>query len=246
MGLLSTLIDLIYPPVCLLCGKFLWERPVFVLNYRIDLCNSCYSSFRRITGPVCPSCGRPYPEDSGPDHLCENCMVNPPAYDMITTPFVFEGPLMNAIHAFKYGGKSHYAKSLGPLLAQFVSDTLYLGTRPIIMPIPLHPKRLRERGFNQSLLLARYVCKELDGELDFVSLIRTRFTPPQTTLGKAERLENLKGAFRLKEGMTVKNRVIVLIDDVVTTGSTVNECAKVLKKAGATEVLCAALARAVQ
>ena len=245
MSILSALIDLLFPPVCLLCGRFLWDDPVLVMGQRIDFCTECCTSFKRITGPVCPSCGRPYPEDSGPDHLCEDCMVTPPAYDMITTPFVFEGPLMDAIHAFKYGGKSHYAKSLGPLLAQFASDTLYFGHRPVVMPIPLHPKRLRERGFNQSLLLAKYVCKELEGDLDFLSLVRTRFTPPQTTLGRAERFQNLKGAFELKGGKVVENRVIVLIDDVVTTGTTVNECAKVLKRAGAEEVLCVALARAV-
>jgi len=244
MSILSALIDLIYPPVCLLCGEFLWDDPVLIFDHRIDFCKSCLSFFKRITGPVCPSCGRPYPVNSGSDHLCEKCITSPPVYDMITAPFVFEGPIKDAIHALKYGGKSHYAKSLGPVLGQFVSENLYIAQPPIVMPIPLHHKRLKERGFNQSLLLAKYVTKQIDGELDFLSLVRVRSTEPQTRLNREERLKNLKGAFDLRRPTPVKDRVIVLVDDVATTGTTFNECARVLKRAGATEVLAIALARA--
>ncbi|RLB75744.1 MAG: ComF family protein [Deltaproteobacteria bacterium] len=245
MNILTAFIDLIFPPVCLLCGEFLWDEPVIVSNRRIDFCKSCYSSFKRITGPVCPSCGRPYPEDSGSDHLCEDCISSPPAYDMITAPFIFEGPLMDAVHAFKYGRKLHYAKSLGPILSQYVSENIYLAQPPVVMPIPLHPKRLRERGFNQSLLLARFLSKEIGGDLDFLSLRRTRFTPPQTMLNREQRLKNLKGAFELTLPGQVAGRIVLLVDDVATTGTTFNECARVLKKAGAIEVLAIALARAV-
>ena len=245
MGLLSAFLDLIYPPVCLLCGQFLWDEPLFVLGQRIDLCRSCYSSFKRITGPVCPSCGRPYPVESGPDHLCEDCMVKPPVYDMIAAPFAFEGPLVDAVHSFKYGGKSHYAKSLGLPLAEFASENLYLSDPPLVMPVPLHHKRLMERGFNQSLLLARYVTRELKGDLDFLSLVRVRFTQAQTQLSREDRLKNLRRAFAVTRPERVMNRIVLLVDDVATTGATFNECAKVLKKAGAREVLAIALARAV-
>lgn len=245
MGILSALLDLIYPPVCLLCGQFLRDEPLFVLGQRIDLCRSCYLSFKRITGPVCPSCGRPYPVESGPDHLCEGCMVNPPVYDMIATPFTFEGPLVDTVHSFKYGAKPHYAKSLGLLLAEFASENLYFSDPPLVMPVPLHHKRLMERGFNQSLLLARYVTRELKGDLDFLSLVRVRFTYAQTQLSREDRLKNLRGAFAVTRPERVMDRIVLLVDDIATTGATFNECAKALKKAGATEVLCIALARAV-
>ena len=245
MTILSAFIDILFPPVCLLCGRFLWNDPVLVMDKRIDFCKECYGSFKWIMGPVCPSCGRPYPEDSGPDHLCEDCILRPPFYDLITAPFIFEGPLMDAVHRLKYSGKSHFAKSLGPLLASFVRENLYFPETPVIMPVPLHPKRLRERGFNQSLLLARCVAKQLEAELDYLSLSRVKFTTPQTTLSRQERLKNLHRAFFLQRPEVVRGRIVVLVDDVATTGTTFNECAKVLKKAGAAEVLCVALARAV-
>ncbi len=172
-------------------------------------------------------------------------MTHPPFYDMITAPFVFDGPLMDAVHIFKYSGKSHFAKSLGPLLAQFVRENLYFAQTPVVMPIPLHPKRLRQRGFNQSLSLARYIVSELRGQLDYLSLSRGKFTAPQTKLSRQERLKNLRKAFVLRRPEVVKGKTVLLVDDVATTGTTFNECAKVLRKAGATEVLCVALARAV-
>ena len=112
------------------------------------------------------------------------------------------------------------------------------------MPVPLHLKRLRQRGFNQSLLLARHVADRLQCELDFLSLRRVRYTLPQTGLGKDERRKNVRGAFHLKDPEIVKGKTVLLVDDVATTGNTLNECSRVLKKAGCNEVFCLVLARA--
>ena len=113
------------------------------------------------------------------------------------------------------------------------------------MPVPLHPKKLRERGFNQSLLLAKAVAVKLNGLLDFLSLIRAKETIPQTTLSKTERKKNVQNAFVLKNPAGVLKKNILLVDDVFTTGNTLNECAKVLTRGGAKAVFCVTLARAV-
>ena len=111
------------------------------------------------------------------------------------------------------------------------------------MPVPLHPKRLRERSFNQSLLLARHVARRLGFELDFLSLRRVRYTQPQTGLKKDQRRKNVRKAFDLKAPDVVKGRDVILVDDVTTTGNTLNECARVLKRSGAKNVFCVTLAR---
>jgi ComF family protein len=150
---------------------------------------------------------------------------------------------MTAIHEFKYGAKSSFAKPLGLLLSSFARTWLETDKNLLLMPVPLHPRRLRERGFNQSLLLAREVAKDLKVDLDFLSLQRIKYTKPQTELGSEERARNVRRAFQVSRRETVKKRSIVLVDDVATTGSTLNECARALKKAGCREVFCLTLAR---
>ena len=112
-----------------------------------------------------------------------------------------------------------------------------------MMPVPLHPRRLRERDFNQSLLLARYVASLLGAELDFLSLRRIRYTQPQTGLKRDERRKNVRRAFQIVDREVVKGRTILLVDDVATTGNTLNECARTLKRSGAEKVFCLTLAR---
>jgi ComF family protein len=150
---------------------------------------------------------------------------------------------MMGIHHFKYGGKTHIAGSLGPLMASFAKRWLKKMDSCLMMPVPLHPKRLRERGFNQSLLLARHIASVLGAELDFLTLRRVRDTKPQTGLHRDERRKNVRRAFELTDRNVVKGRSIILVDDVATTGSTLNECARVLKRSGSDKVLCLVLAR---
>ena len=150
---------------------------------------------------------------------------------------------MEAIHQFKYAGKSHLAKSLGRLMTAFARIWVDKTNSDLMMPVPLHPKRLRERGFNQSLVLARYAAPLLGAELDFLSLRRIRYTRPQTGLKITERRKNVRRAFEIVDRMAVKGRTILLVDDVATTGNTLNECARMLKRAGSKEVFCLTLAR---
>jgi ComF family protein len=150
---------------------------------------------------------------------------------------------MEAVHQFKYANKSYLSDSLGPLLAAFARRWLHPIDGFRLMPVPLHHKRLRERGFNQSLLLARHVASSLGTELDYLSLRRTKHTRPQTGLDKDERRKNVRGAFEVVDPRPVKGRKIILVDDVATTGNTLNECARVLKRAGCEEIFCLVLAR---
>ena len=236
MSLLSNLIDIVYPPRCPICLGFIWDTHPF--------CKICFLDFHMIYSPLCPICGRPFLSQAGEDHPCEDCLRRKPFYKAAAAPYLYEGALMTAIHQYKYGPKSFLASSLGPLLAHFAESWVKSSCRLLAMPVPLHLKRLRERGFNQSLLLARHVAGRLHSELDFLSLRRVRYTLPQTGLGKDERRKNVRGAFQLKDPEIVKGKTVLLVDDVATTGNTLNECARVLKKAGCDKVFCLVLARA--
>lgn len=242
MSLSARLIDLIYPPRCHACQRFLVRGPEDG-GQGLYLCSSCMADFRALTPPHCKVCARPFHSRDVEDHLCESCLRKRPLFQTIGAPYLYEGSLKTVIHVFKYGGRSGLADFLGPILASFARDWDPGGETTLVMPVPLHPRRLRERGFNQSKLLARYVAAGLDVDLDVYSLIRIRDTLPQTGLGKSERRKNVSGAFRLKTSEAVKDQGIVLVDDVATTGNTLNECTKILLKSGAIQVFCLVLAR---
>ncbi len=243
MDLFRQFIDLIYPPRCPVCRTFLNHDRVRIDQKEILLCPDCFEALIRIPSPACLICGEPFASGSE-DHWCEACLRKRPFFEKTRAPYLYEGDLMTAIHQFKYGGKSHLADTLGPLLASFALTWLTDLTSPTVVPIPLHPKRLRERGFNQSQLLARYVSRALDAELDFLSLGRIRYTRPQTGLKRDERRKNVKGAFEVSDGKALKGRILILVDDVATTANTLNECARILKRAGAEKVFGLVLARA--
>ena len=243
MKALKSLIDLIYPPRCLICQAFLQDQNTVQGGQDIPFCQTCFKEFTPIKSPICSLCGRPFSDGTEQDHICEDCLRKRPSYDIARAPYLYDGALMTAIHELKYAQRSHLADSLGSLLALFAQTCIGELRGSLVMPVPLHPKRLRARGFNQSLLLARCVASKTGAELDFLSLRRTKFTKPQTELSSEERKKNVRKAFEVVKPEVVKKRTILLVDDVATTGSTLNECAKALKRAGADSVLCLVLAR---
>jgi len=151
--------------------------------------------------------------------------------------------MMEVISRFKYHGASRLAKPLSTLLSEYKDPELPFSEFDLILPVPLHPQRLRRRGFNQSLLLARRVSRHHSIALDFKSLQRIRHTQPQTELSGAQRQKNIRGAFEVRNPFVIEEKRLLLIDDVFTTGATVQECSKVLLKAGAKRVDVLTLAR---
>lgn len=243
MSLFTQLIDLIYPPRCPICKTFLRDERVRINGKDLLLCRPCFRDFVPVESPRCPICGRPFRSGAGHDRVCEDCLRKRPFFDEARGPYHYQGPVMAALQQFKYNGKSHLAGVLGPLLAVFAADWLKDLPSPLIIPVPLHPKRLRERGFNQSLLLAKYVTEMLGADQDNLILRRTRYTRPQTGLKSAERRKNLRGAFGLVDKKAVRGRSVILVDDVATTGTTLNACARVLKRAGTKRVFGLVLAK---
>lgn len=243
MKALKSLIDLIYPPRCLICQAFLQDQNTLQGGQDLPFCQACFNDFTVIRSPICSLCGRPFSDGTEQDRACEDCLRKRPSYDIARAPYLYDGALMTAIHELKYAQRSHLADSLGSLLASFAQTWIGELKGSLIMPVPLHPRRLRARGFNQSLLLARVVASKTGSDLDFLSLRRTKFTKSQTGLTSEERKKNVRKAFEVVKREPVKGRTILLVDDVATTGSTLNECAKALKRAGADSVLCLVLAR---
>ena len=157
----------------------------------------------------------------------------------------YEATLLKAIHLFKYRGRIKIGRTLGGIMADFAGRTWHMDVFSVIIPVPLHRKRLRERGFNQAVILAREIAERFHVPLDFMSLRRDRFTPPQVDLGREERKKNVTGAFAVRKPEKIAGRKILLVDDVYTTGSTLTECASVLMESRAEAVAVLTLARAV-
>jgi ComF family protein len=167
-------------------------------------------------------------------------MEHPPAYTKAWTLYPYLPPLQDAICLLKYRGKVALVPELADLMIERLPP---VGPVDVIMPVPLHPRRLREREFNQSLLLADRLSQRTKIPLSFTNLVRVRPSPPQTSLSRKDRRRNLRGAFAVRDRAAVKGKRVLLIDDVFTTGATVNESAKALRKAGSGDVYALTLAR---
>ena len=217
-------LDVLFPPQCVGCGK-----------YGSFLCPVCESGLSRLEHPYCEICAQPVPTGG----LCRLCATKLPAIDGIRAPFLMEGTLREAIHSLKYRNLRAAAPTLGQLLAQYMESITVLGD--VLVPVPLHKRRLRDRGYNQSELLAKEVGKRMCLPVMEALIIRTRNTPPQVSLSWEDRIQNVEGSFACV-GNAQGQRLIV-VDDVVTTGSTVSACAAVLKAGGAESVWGLALAR---
>ena len=233
---LFSLLDLLLPPVCLCC-----EQPLTV-SAGLLFCPDCLGQLRLIATPLCPRCGRAYLKAAGGDHPCATCLTKNWHFSAARAVLLYEEPAKTLIHRFKYQGKTAGLTSISrlmghlPHLADFVDDI------DSILPVPLHSSRLRERGFNQAQLLARALFPK-DRRLRADVLRRIRATQPQTGFDGIARRRNLKNAFAVTGPEHIRGKIILLIDDVFTTGTTADECAKTLKKSGAAEVRVLTLAR---
>jgi ComF family protein len=237
---LNDVSDIIFPPRCLGCGEILHP-------HRGQLfCPACKEKIKFITGNLCPVCGTTFFDSPAASHLCGNCLENKTYFSCARAVVSYETIILHAIHQFKYGSNI----SVGALLASFMADFSFpdvdFTDYSLIIPVPLHIKRLRQRGFNQSLILAHALAKKWHIPVNFSLLKRHKFTLTQTGLNKAERNKNIKGAFEVSDKKNITGKNVILVDDVYTTGATINECAKILTKAGAQKVTVLTLARVLQ
>jgi ComF family protein len=241
MNLFLRTLDYFFPASCSYCSNPVADSGI------PRFCGQCWSELAPVPGPVCPSCGRPFgsPESltHSPGHECLACRTTPPHFDQALAAGLFEGPLREAIHVYKYRPVKSLGKPLAAWMAEQVRMTAHLD---LAVPVPLHRKRLRHRGFNQALILAHGISQRFSVPLLFDNLMRLRSTRPQVELSSHERMENVKGAFGLVRPSEVREKRVLLIDDVFTTGATMNECARVLKEAGAASVTVQTLARTAE
>lgn len=229
MHAIERFLDLLFPPHCAGCKK---------TGY--ILCSTCYASIKRLSPPFCRYCHAPL----AVDNFCQKCTCHPLRFNGLWMAGAYQEPLRSYIHAFKYNGNKRLAQPLGSLLAQTYKRTGLVAD--MIVPVPLHTKRQQQRGYNQAQLLAE-VCSAQLGLPLYVSLLtRVRATASQTHLSINERLQNVTGAFLLNpnaNARTLAKRNILLIDDVCTTGATLDACAAPLFSAGVKTVWGLVLAR---
>ncbi|PKN76523.1 MAG: amidophosphoribosyltransferase [Deltaproteobacteria bacterium HGW-Deltaproteobacteria-10] len=209
-------------------------------------CCTCQDKIHFITDNFCPICGIPFLVSPAGKHICSNCLENEPYYTQARAVAAFETVIMDAIHKFKYGHSISTGNSLGSFMAGFSFPDFNFSGYSLFIPVPLHIKRLRERGFNQSLLLANKLGRKYNLPVNFSLLKRCKSTLTQTGLKKAEREKNVKGAFFVTDRKKVAGENIILIDDVYTTGATLNECAGELLKSGAQKVAVLTLSRVAE
>jgi ComF family protein len=231
----NTLLELLYPSNCIGCG--------YPQEPGILLCAGCKASTPRIEAPFCSRCSRPFEGLVEGDFECPNCEDLSPAYDCVVSKYQAKGILRDMIHRFKYGRQYYLRRLLANCLLEAMDDAR-MASLPAdcIVPVPLHPTRLRERGFNQADALAEIVSKRVKIPIERC-IERHRYTQTQTQFDRAERMRNLRNTFAMRKNSDVRDKHALLVDDILTTGSTLHECALVLRAAGARSVRAITVAR---
>jgi len=234
--------NFLYPPRCAVCG----DR--FGLEAARRVCERCLSRVEKIAPPICSICGAPMESSMRGAEECASCADHRPHFAHARAVARYRPSaesdrrsLPSLIRRHKYG----LDQSLHNALAEFLGDELPYSADDfdVVMPVPLHPRRLWWRGFNQAALLAMTIARRLDQPTDLKSLVRTKMTTPQTSQDHDSRHRNVRRAFAVAHPARIKGRRVLLIDDVMTTGATVDECARVLMAAGAARVDVLTLAR---
>ena len=263
----ATFKNALFPGVCFSCGRLFPIAPSefdphvdgadgqyrFAQLLPGHICTACRSQYAALESPMCSSCGLPFETSHGPDHICGNCMTDPPVYAQARAAGIYQGVLRSTIHQLKYERREKLARPLGRLLWETLRQYWVPDQFDWVIPVPLHSTRLRKRGFNQAQALVREWPQLAAGEglrlkTDWIAahlLVRYRPTEPQTGLKRDRRMENLRGAFRVNGEPLLQNRAVLIVDDVMTTGTTVDICAQTLLEAGAASVRVLTLARAL-
>jgi len=226
----------LYPRNCSACGV---SAPEPLSHF----CWECLSASLKIEPPFCARCGDPVSGMIEHDYICFFCKKTEPAFLRARSAFRYEGAVAEALRALKYRGALHVVPDLAELLAACVRAEYFEAAFDVVAAVPLHPARLRARGSNQSALLARALARRLGIPYAARLTRRTRPTPTQTGLTAPERADNVRNAFKTGSARRLKGKHVLLVDDVMTTGATVNACAHALKRGGAVSVSAVTVAR---
>ena len=231
-------INLVYPLSCLICKvrlNPLSDKP---------LCEICWKKIEYNQGPFCRVCGRHLPAKTEKHALiCSDCQSSSFFFRQARSVCVYDGVIKECIHLFKYNSKLSLVKPLSKLMIDFARNYLDMETITLILPVPLHKVKQRQRQFNQAHLLAKSLSRAFAIKLKGSLLVKTKLGPAQVNLTQQERPKNVQSAFRVKDSKVLKDKNVLLIDDVLTTSATVNECSKMLLEAGVNRVEVFTLAR---
>lgn len=233
--LAQTCLDMLLPPLCLSCGVRVGTNGA--------LCSDCWKNIAFISPPLCQTCGTPFNIPLADNSLCPDCQDTPHIFSSARAAILYDKASSNIVLGFKHGDRTHAAQALACWMAR--AGECYWKEADIIAPVPLHRWRLFKRRYNQSALLASCIAKMTGKQACLQALTRTRATQSQGHLNHKERHDNVTGAFIVseREKPKIRNATIILIDDVMTTGATLDECAKTLLTAGAKKVHALTLAR---
>jgi ComF family protein len=229
------LLSLLYPPHCAKCSADTASG--------VHLCAACAEQAKKIEAPFCHQCSQPFEGAIEGEFTCSNCRDRTLHFDCAVTRYLSRGVVREFIHRFKYDRHFYLRQPLADWMAAALDDER-IRAHPFdaFVPVPLHAARFRERDFNQAEVLAKLLAKRT-GQPVLKALQRIRYTSTQTRLDREQRMENLRNAFRVRHASAVQSRHLILVDDVFTTGSTVEECARVLRQAGAASVRVVTVAR---
>ena len=241
---LSEIKHALFKPNCLLCASSQANNH--------GLCSACLVELPWHPISSCAQCGL-----SSSGQLCGSCISSPPDFDATQAVFIYQYPIDKMMQRYKYGNMLNISHTFGQLLAEkkplsylnsctfntsaFNTCAFNTSAVDLIIPMPMHPTRIKQRGFNQALEIAKVLSKNHPDKLDYKSVVRQTLTPPQASLPLKERVKNIKGAFKVKNNLAGKR--IAIVDDVMTTGASLNELAKTLKNAGASHIECWVIAR---
>lgn len=239
MILFDAILNLIFPPLCQLCGK---ERATAAEGY---VGGECWTGVRFITQPFCQRCGVPYEGEINRSFQCSNCADLDFGFRYARSAVIANVPVLQAIHRYKYNRALWFEPFLADLLARQALPALQGQGWDLIVPVPLHPLKQREREFNQAERLARRLGRALRLPVEKCLLRRVKFTETQTKLTRAQRAANVQAAFSSRRGKKLDGEKIILVDDVLTTGATTSACAQILRRAGASDVCVWTVARGV-
>jgi ComF family protein len=230
--LASGILDILYPKNCILC-----KTGIFDEENQFYLCENFLANIKRNLPPFCLNCGRHLEKDEIDDTNCKQCRKRQFYFDCSWSVCIFDDIIKDLIHKFKYSNKTRLAKMFAKLIFDFLTIfNLTFIEYSIMLPVPLHPVRLREREYNQCEILAKELQRFIPIMILTKDVIRIRNTKPQVLLDRQERWKNIKDAFQIKRPENFKSKNVLIIDDLITTGATVSELARTLKDAGANKV----------